>query len=241
MAGQVVMEYYCVARSATGFVQQLASCYLPHGYWFYVSGIIPPGKEPTDVDRKLIEKYAIGVSRSTRARRKAAGMANLHYLRLQRRFLLLATHGQHPFFDDEEKSIRDARRIPIRFGGYSITVKQGHYRRKLPGTPAARDNKLRVRVQIEREHYLGLKAYFADIARWSSTEELAMQLYCVPFEPYAPVRRQMLNILREVNDRRKAAGLVTLPPKVLRYRRRIVKPFQTTNESTDIVFFETGS
>ncbi len=124
---------------------------------------------------------------------------------------------------------------------YSVRASNGPYRRKLPGTPAARDNKLRVRVQIEREHYLGLKAYFADIARRYLAEELAMQLYCVPFEPYAPVRRQMLNILRAVNDRRKSAGLDKLPPKVLRYRRRIVKPFQTTNESTNIIFFETGS
>ncbi len=33
------MEYRCVAGSVAGFVQQLASCYLPHGYWFYVSGV----------------------------------------------------------------------------------------------------------------------------------------------------------------------------------------------------------
>ncbi len=32
------MEYRCVATSVAGFVQQLVSCYLPHGYWFYVSG-----------------------------------------------------------------------------------------------------------------------------------------------------------------------------------------------------------
>jgi len=225
------MEYRYGTNSAAGFVQQLASCYLPHGYWFYVSGVIPVGKDPTTVDRKLIEKYGIDVSRSTRARRKAVGRANLHYLRFQRRFLLLATQGQHSFFEDEQKSIRDVRRIPIRFGGYSISVKQGHYRRKLPGTPAVRDNKLRVRVQIEREHYLGLKAYFADVARRYSADELAMQLYCVPFEPYAPVRRQMLNILRAVNDRRKAAGMSTIAPKVLRYRRRIAKPFGPADES----------
>ena len=44
MLRSVGMEYRCVATSVAGFVQQLVSCYLPHGYWFYVSGIIPPGE-----------------------------------------------------------------------------------------------------------------------------------------------------------------------------------------------------
>ena len=38
------MEYRCVATSVAGFIQQLVSCYLPHGYWFYVSGFILRGK-----------------------------------------------------------------------------------------------------------------------------------------------------------------------------------------------------
>jgi len=93
------MEYRCIATSPEAFVQQLASCYLPHGYWFCVSGVIPAGKDPAEIDRKLIRKYGIAVSRSTRARRKAAGHANLHYLRFKRRFVLLATHGHHAFFE----------------------------------------------------------------------------------------------------------------------------------------------
>ena len=130
------MEYRCVATSVAGFVQQLVSCYLPHGYWFYVSGIIPPGKDPESVDEKLLARYGIGVSRTSRARRKAVGVANVHYLRCERRFLLLATHGFHPFYDDEAQSIRDVRRIPIRFEGYSISVaKGGIYRRKRKAVP----------------------------------------------------------------------------------------------------------
>ena len=121
------MEYRCIATSVTGFVQQLVSCYLPHGYWFYVSGIIPPGKDPEAVDEKLLVKYGIGMSRSSRARRKAVGIANVHYLRYQRRFFLLATHGFHPFYDNEIKNIRDARRIPIKFEGDSISVGKGGY------------------------------------------------------------------------------------------------------------------
>jgi len=40
------MQYRCVATSVEGLVQQVACCYLPHGYWFHVSGYIPEQKDP---------------------------------------------------------------------------------------------------------------------------------------------------------------------------------------------------
>jgi hypothetical protein len=222
------MEYRCVATSVAGFVQQLVSCYLPHGYWFYVSGIIPPGKDPALTDEKLIAKYGIGVSRTSRARRKAVGVANVHYLRYQRRFLLLATHGFHPFFDEEAKNIRDARRIPIKFEGYSISVAKGGFLQKPKGGGlAVRDQKWRVRVQIEAEMFKGLRAYFEDIALYRTADRLAAELADLPFEPYAPVRRQLLNVIRYINERRQAANLELVGFSVLRYRRRIVRPFGT--------------
>jgi len=229
------MQYRCAATSVAGFVQQLASCYLPHGYWFYVSGVIPPGKDPEAVDEKLIAKYGIGVSRTSRARRKAVGIANVHYLRYERRFLLLATHGFHPFYDDEGRSIRDARRVPIKFEGYSISVAKGGFKRKQNGQDApVRDNRWRVRVQIERELYKGLKAYLIDIAPHRSAVWLAAEFRDLPFEPYAPVRQQLLNLLRYTNRRRQAAGLPTLGPAVLRYRRRIVRPFEPIDEAETV-------
>ena len=121
----VDVQYRCEAKSVTGFVQQLACCYLPHGYWFYVTGWVPEHKVPDAVDRKLIEKYGIGISRQSRARRKRVGLANMHYLRFSRYFVLLATHGLHPFYEHEAKAIRDVRRVPIKFSGYSIAYKRG--------------------------------------------------------------------------------------------------------------------
>ena len=56
--------------------------------------------------------------------------------------------------------------------------------------------------------------------------QIADDLCHVPYEPYAPVRQQMLRILKLVNQSRKAAGLDTLGYDVLRYRRRIVRPFE---------------
>ena len=57
------------------------------------------GKDPLAVDAKLIAKYGIAVSESTRARRKKAGQANLQYLRFERFFVVLATKGTHRFYD----------------------------------------------------------------------------------------------------------------------------------------------
>ena len=224
----VVMEYRCAATSIAGFVQQLVSCYLPHGYWFYVSGNVPETKDPQSVDQKLLDKYGISLSRTSRARRKSVGIANVHYIRYQRRFLLLATHGFHPFYDDEAESIRDARRIPIKFEGYSISVAKGGFLQKPhEAVVALRDTKWRVRVQIERELYRGLRAYFEDIAVRRSASQLARELADLPFEPYAPVRQQLLNLVRYINQRRKVASLEPLGFSVLRYRRRIVRPFGT--------------
>jgi hypothetical protein len=229
------MEYRCAVTSVAGFVQQLASCCLPHGYWFYVSGKVPWEKDPKSVDEKLLAKYGIGISRQSRTRRKAVGIANVHYIRYQRRFLLLATHGHHPIYDEEEKSIRDARKYPIRFAGYSISVAKGDFRAKRStGGVVVRDNQWRVRVQIEREWYLSLKAYLLDIAPHRSTDQIAAEFRSLPFEPYAPVRQQMLNLLRHVNRRRESAGVEPIGFDVLRYRRRIVRPFEPAETPEDV-------
>ena len=110
--------YRCVATSIEGFVQQLAVGYVAHGYWFYVSGWIPEDKDPRKTDAKLIERYGVAVSKWTRCRNKKAGLASVQYLRHGRSFVLLATHGQHPFFV-QEPGFRDIREKPVEFAGCS--------------------------------------------------------------------------------------------------------------------------
>ena len=77
---------------------------------------------------------------------------------------------------------------------------------------------------------LDWRAYFVDRARFCSAERLAQELYVFPYEPYAPVRKQMLSILRLVNKVRRQRGSPRLEPSVIRYRRRIVKPFEVAEE-----------
>jgi hypothetical protein len=144
----------------------------------------------------------------------------------------LVTHGLHSFFDDEAQNIRDARRIPIKFEGYSISVARGGFLRKpKDGGPALQDPKWRVRVRIEAEMFKGLKAYFEDIALYRTVSQLAAELAGLPFEPYAPVRQQLLNLIRYINRRRQAASLEPIGFSALRYRRRIVRPFGTVEMS----------
>ncbi len=214
------MIYRCVATSLAGFVQQVATAYLPHGYWFYSQGFVPMGKNPEAVDTKLITKYGAALSKWQRARRKRAGMANIQYLRFERTFLVMATKGLHPFFEEEAAAIRDTRKVPIRIGGYSISVRKGP------------DGRLHSHVRIDRDPYTELMAhYLAQVAR-QSTARLVDELYRLPYEPYAPVRRQYLLLLRRLNEIRKQNGRQTIPVEALPLRRRIVKPFETDASET---------
>lgn len=214
------MAYSCVATSVEGFVQQLACSYIRHGYYWYVCGLIPEKKDPESVDEKLIAKYEIDVSESTRYRRKQRGLANMQYMRHERFFVLLCTAGKHAFREEEANSIRDIRRVPLKFFGYSISYRRGGRTRK-----GEVDSKWHSHVQIERERYKELKAKLTSLATHRVANKLAFEFYRIPYEPYAPVRRQVLLIWREVNKARKKAGFDLLPKEVLPLRRRVVKPF----------------
>lgn len=208
------MQYRCVATSVEGLVQQVACCYLPHGYWFHVSGYIPEQKDPARVDAKLLKRYGVNRTRWSRVRRKRAGHANIQYIRHGRFFLLLSTHGRHPFFEEEGDQVRDARRSPIRYAGYSMSFRGGHSH-----------------VRIELEEYRNLKAMLLDLSTKRPVGALARMFRELPYEPYAPVRRQLLNLWRAVNRSRKAAALPLLPIECIRLRRRIVRPFESVSDA----------
>lgn len=221
------MQYRCVATSVTGFVQLLACNLLPHGYWFYVAGRIPPHKDPAAVDAKLIDQYGIALSKRERARRKQLGYANLHYLRYDRRFVIIATQGRHKFLEEERAVVRDIRRVPLKFYGYSTGYRPGGRTRA-----GERDPRWHAHVQIERKRFLQERAYLRELALRRSESVLREELRQLPFEPYAPVRRQFLHLLKSVNLARKQVGVSPLPTSVLRLRRRIVRPFDPVAPQT---------
>jgi hypothetical protein len=203
--------YQCAATSVEGFIQQLAVAYISRGYHFYVAGSVPEGTDPRAVDQKLMAKYRITGSKHARARKKKRGEANVQYLRFGRFFLLLATKGEHRFFKDETK-IKDLRKSPIRFAGYSVGLGRG------------RDGRSHASVRIDAIEFQFLKRQFLGMVL-TNCEVLAARFAALRFAPYAPVRKQYVRLLRQVNNARRMAGIDTLPLQVLPLRRRPVRPF----------------
>lgn len=208
------MEYRCVASSVEGFIQQLAVAYITHGYWFYVAGTVPEDKDPAVIDAKLINRYGIAISKWARCRRKKQGLANMQYLRHGRFFVLLATKGRHEFFEREREVIRDIRRVPIKFEGYSIGCRRGG------------DRRWHVSVRIAAGRYLDLKTHFEALATRQAVESIERSLVSLHSAIYAPVRRQLLNVLRVVNRKRRGAGMHVFSIDARPLRRRIVQPLR---------------
>jgi hypothetical protein len=212
------LPYRYEARSVTAFIQQLAVSYVARGHYYYVTGVVPDRKDPRATDLKILSQYEIDVSRSTRCRRRGLGVASIHYLRHSRFFVLIAGEGSHRFLW-EEPIIRDARKIPIVYGGYSIAYRLS--------TVTGRRH---ASVRIERNEFNALKTYFRSIACSHSEEELAKLLRSLPYEPYAPVRRQLHLLLRRINRKRQLASLDSLPMSALRLRRRQVTVFAAATQ-----------
>lgn len=204
----LVMNYRYEALSLEGFIQQLAVSYLPHGYWFYVTGRIPGHKDVAAVDEKLLRKYDIAVAPWTRSRRKRQGLASVHYLRHLNFFVLLASAGHHLFYTEETQRLRDVRETPLRYGGYALRYVAGH-----------------ASVRIEQATYLSLREEFLRRAVHQSPRQLEGALLRLPFEPYAPIRLQLLQLVRQINKKRKAAGLTPISSRRLRFYRNIYAPF----------------
>lgn len=217
------MPYRCIASSPEGLVQQVAVCYLRHGYWWYVTGRIPKDKDPASVDRKLIDKYEIDQTDRQRAYRKKRGLANMQYIRYGHWFLLLATAGHHPFKQQERNRIRDCRRHPIKFEGYSIS-----YRRSGVTPEGGGPVKWHSCVRIDPWTYRELRAFLVERACRSSVENLTKDFANVPFARFAPVRRQLLGVLRAVNAARGRQGFPPLSTDNLLLRRQVVKPFEAS-------------
>lgn len=200
--------YRCVAASLAGLVQQVAVSYVANGYWFYVAGAVPEGKDPERLDEKFVALYELSISKYVRCRRRKVGVAAVQYIRLGRFFLVLATHGEHLFFVREKGMIRDVRRCPIKVGGYAIGHRNG-----------------RVCVRIERAEYRCLRDALVGRAL-NAKERLERSFSTLAYEPYGPIRSQLLCLLRAVNRRRCLAGLLLLDRSCLRLHRRIVRPFE---------------
>ena len=102
----------------------------------------------------------------------------------------------------------------IRFHGYSIS-----YRRAGVTTSGAPKAKWHAHVRIDDNTHRILKDRFIDLATHRTADTLGHEFGRIPFARYAPIRRQLLNILRAVNERRKQQNYELLPHSVLKLKR----------------------
>ncbi len=119
------------------------------------------------------------------------------YIRHGNWFVLFATEGDHAFKQQERNQIRDCRRHPIRFEGYSISYRRSPITPKGGGEP-----KWHAWVRIDGPTYKQPKSNFLDRATHRNAKSLAQDFARVPYARYAPVQRQLLNIIRAVNKAR---------------------------------------
>lgn len=244
-----------LVTSVDGMVTQLVNL-ISKGYRYYFVGRIGDTEARVARDHRMLHYYDAALPKWTRERRRQRGLANFRYLRHEDWFIVLATEGAAPrFWEEDRQRIRDVREVSILFKGYAISYRRGGYqsiparektwrnamwaeyrecrRQGRAGTKPprpARDTKWHVRVELDAETYDGLKAYFLNIAVHRQADFIAREFIELTFQPYRPVREQLLTILRAVNKARQAAGYQRIPFSVIRFMRRIVKPFGTMTE-----------
>lgn len=202
------MEQRFEALSVVGLIRHLALYHVNRGYEFYVTGRIPERKRatPEDVDRAIVAKYGIAMSKYARHRRRRAGAASVAYYRHGDFWVMLATAGKHRFFEENAGVIRNFRRQPLVFGGYSIGIKND-----------------KLHVALADDLFREIRGFLVNQAVHRSAARLTREFYELPVEPFGQVQRQLRKILREVNAERKAAGMSKVPGRAIPCRLRIVR------------------
>lgn len=210
MGKATAVHYRCIAASTAGFLRQLAVGYLSRGYRYYYAGCIRDALQPERVDQKIITRYELAtLSKDQRYRSKQKGIAQVQYLRYGRFYVLVATPGEHPFFQTE-KRIEDIARKPIRFHGYTIC-----YRHRLS-------------VQLDEKTFKALRARcLARAPHWRChTLEPFLREQFAKYECYGGVKDQFRQIIRQVNSVRKKSGYQPVQQTLFRRYPRPVPAFE---------------
>jgi hypothetical protein len=183
--------------------------FVTKGYHFHIWGRVPDDQTGEQLDATMARKHpTILLSLPAKRQRfKRHGESRLQYLRFQNHWLILATHGYGPFWQSEEKNIRkhegkNAR--PIIFWGYSLSYRNGKFH-----------------ARIRTEELKRLRKFFLDVAARRDLPWWREKLWNLPFEPYAPVLRQVGGLVRRVNKVRQTAGLEKIPESYIRVRRNL--------------------
>lgn len=139
------------------------------------------------------------------------------------------------------RSKKKAERGPKVFEGYAVSYRRGHFAKKTEEEKlwyraerergerprrGERDPAWHSRVEIEKRTYRRLRAYFLNIAVQRSVDNLVRELRAIPYQPYAPIRQQLLALVRDINRRRRVSGAKgEVPYTSLNLKRIQVHPF----------------
>lgn len=186
-------------KSANAFIQHLAIRLIGNGYVYYVLGNIPKNKDPKNVDEKFIVRYGVGESKWAQFRNRERGQAKIRYLRFGHKFILVATEGAHLFFSEEEKVLCDVRRFPISCFGYQIRVREDNCGKFHPIVRLTFSRLIGFRMEL-------LSSWTIDEGNFLSRIRSEKLLW------FSGVKRQIFRIVKEINHKRRAAGL---PPVFL--------------------------
>ena len=183
--------YHAEAKTSAELIRRLTKYYLPHGYYFFTTSTVPEHKDVAQVDRNIIEKYGLAISRTARSRNKAKGVARVQYLRHERQVILVATSGDHDFFED--KSVRDCRLTPLPVWYYWITATQKRYR-----------------VKVCPESYHAVREKLLRLAEGGKEEAAIEAFHALPWLNYPDIRKQRQRLLKEVTQVLKRWGQASL-------------------------------
>ena len=209
----MAQEYRCVAQNVPGFVAQLVR-YVASGHYFYVRVLLPEHKDATAIDAKLLARYDADRKRWQRKRRRLKQNAGVHYIRCRRVAVLMVTKGRHEtFYADHGSNISDIRRTALKVYGYSIRFNT---------------NANKVSVRLDEQTQSKAKAHLETIAAWDSYRDVAKlerEFMRLPYQPYAPVYRQLITIAKSVNRIRRKRGFDPIDLSCVRTKKRLVKVF----------------
>lgn len=186
------------------------------GYYKYHCGLIPEGKEhkAINIDKKIINKYNINLSKDQRYRRKKKKLSNFYYLRWKNQFFILQTDGELDVeIDDEFFDIRIKQKESNRL---SVVVSENmkfnlsmRYKEK---------SKYSVTVSFSNETYKDLKAEIEELIQHKQTkklENLFENLRGIP--AWQGVIKQEYKLLEEVYRYAKKYNLNTKKKNIIKY------------------------
>ena len=111
------VDYLC---NSWQFMLQQIIYLVSKGYTYYSTGEIPINKsnKARSIDKKIIDKYNVNLSKYQRTRRKQKKLANFYYLRWKNQFVILHTKGnidESVIIDDEFYNLNDYRKGDSKF------------------------------------------------------------------------------------------------------------------------------